>query len=247
MKIFFLIALGLLSFIISQCIEENIFWKGVFSNIGSAILVAGILTVMSEYVLKNELIEFLLEKVKLKTQIDSMGLEEIHSSASKIDYTKILSNSISSIDVVHTNGAEWIGRHMDIVREVLETKNCTIRVFLMSPSSVFLDAFAQHIKQPQEYIINRIQESVELWKSAVDVNVLKGKLKIYYHNVNPTSSLVRVDNRIINIQNKLISVRSKKLLCTIFRSTGREDDMFSVLSNEIKVIEERSELVFESQ
>lgn len=247
LKILILISLGLMSVIVSQIIEND-FWKASFSNIGSAVLVAGILAVISEAILRRELLDYIIEKINLKIQIDQSGLKEIYSYASNINYASLLQEAQLSVDIVHMNSKEWIGRHIDEIRDILNQKSCTIQVFLMSPDSIFLEPLSQHFNQSKEDMIKKIEGSVKEWKGISEKKQpLKGKLKIYYHNEHPTASLVRVDNKIINIQNRMVSGKSKKLFCTVFQSLNREDDIYSLYNREIRELESRSILIYESK
>lgn len=247
LRILILISLGLLAILSSQIINND-FWKATFSNVGSAILVAGILTVLSEFFLKRDLVDYVIERIGLKMQIDHSGLQEIYTSASDINYVSLLREARLTVDIVHINGLEWIGRHIDEVKKILNRKDCTIQVFLMSPESIFLEALSQHFNQSKEDMIKKIESSVREWtKLAESDNPLKGRLKIYYHTEHPTASLIRVDNKIINIQNRLVSGKSKKLFCTIFQSTNHEDDMYSLQVREIKELERSSKLIYESK
>jgi hypothetical protein len=234
-----LIIFGMIFILLSQ-ILTNEFWKASCSNIASAIIVAGIFSVINEKISKDSLIELILAKMKLKQEIDSTGIEEVFTDISNVDYRYYLKTAKKSIDIVHVYGRTWTTNNMDEIEEKLLNTNCQIRVILLSPHSPFIDGLASYYNITPEDLVSKIEEVTDMWKCLYAKKMQRKKrstqssLTLYYHNGQPASALYRIDNRIINVQSKFSGGRSKKLPTLVCIDTERADDLYGNFYKEIQ-------------
>jgi len=242
--VFWLTIIGLLAFglglvLISQK-TTNEFWKATWSNLASAIMVAGIFSAVNEKLMKDKLVELILSKIKLKDRIDKTGIEEVYTDIRDIDYRYYLKDAKNFIDIIHVYGRTWTTNNLDEIREKLFYSNCQIRIILVSPESIFIEGLANYYNISPEELKHRISEVTKMWTDLAEEKNRRKKskttssLKLFYHKGQPASSLYRIDERIINVQNKFSGMRSKKLPTIVCRNTSQTDDLYENFLKEIE-------------
>ena len=70
------------------------------NNIGSVMLISGIYTIFDSFMLKNSLIELVIQKVKLDKEIDAYGVIELGSTLTNIDYKDLIEKAETNIDII---------------------------------------------------------------------------------------------------------------------------------------------------
>lgn len=247
-----LILLSLVIFAINEWINAscdgsvvNIIYS-ILNNIASAILISGILGVIDAYFLKSSLIDLILEKVKVKEQINSTGLEEVLPGIRNIDYSSYIKKAKKNIDIVHIYGRTWTNNYGDEIKEKLLKSNCTIRIVLMNPESPFVPALEKHFDYKQDELVKYIKDVSKVWRD-MNKKVSKGKkrkkqgtIELYYHSGQPTNAMYRIDNRIVVVQTKSTKEKTTRLPSMIFRNLYNGECLYKTYLNEI------NELVRES-
>lgn len=234
-----LISLGFIFIFISQVVT-NEFWKASFSNVASAIIVAGIFAAFNEKIMKGELIETILAKIQLKQQIHDTGIEEIFADISNIDYRAYIKSAKKNIDIIHVYGRTWTTSNLDEIEEKLLNSNCQIRVVLVDPESKFIPGLADFYGITPEKLKLKIEEVTDMWRKVKEKKELRkkrktqGSIRVYYHKGQPASSLYRIDDRIINVQNKFCGTRSKKLTTLVCKKGGKAEYIYDNFTDEIE-------------
>ncbi|MBZ0312753.1 hypothetical protein AB2T96_11145 [Clostridium butyricum] len=228
-----LLIIGFVFVILSQTIT-NSFWQATCSNCASAIIVAGIFSIISETITKEQLIDTILTRMNLKKEIDETGIEDVFTDISDVDYRYYFKSAKKNIDIVHVYGRTWTTNNMDEIKDRYLNSNCDIRVVLVSPQSPFIDGLADFYNITSDELRDRIQEVTNMWKQTyLEKKEKRGRkttqstLKLYYHKKQPVSSLYRIDDRIINVQNKFCAGRSKKLATIICKNTKNNSDIYN--------------------
>ncbi|GEM_PF-1060666 len=246
-----LLLLGV-GFILASQYITNEFLKTSCSNIASAIIVAGIFSAVNEKIIKDNLIELILSKIKLKQEIDETGIEEVFTDISDVDYRYYLKAAKRNIDILHVYGRTWTTNNIDIIQDKLVASNCNIRVILVDPESPFIEGLAQSYVTTSDDLKKRIQDVSVMWKNLYAEKIVRKRkttqssIKLYYHKSQPASALYRIDDRIINVQNRCTSGRSKKLTTIICKDTRRADDIYDNFLNDIEeLITNSSEIKLE--
>lgn len=244
---------GLIFFIISEKFCEGLA-KNILNQISLAILISGILGMINEYCLKTNLIELVLEKVDMKSDLDSTGIEAIYSNITEINYKSYYKKARRNIDIVHIYGRTWTTNHIDEIMEKAKSVNCKVRVVLVSPDSPFVGALEKHYDYDEGKLKSLIQEVSNIWRTKQEkLDEIKkaskkksknvGNIELYYHKGQPTNSMYRIDNRIVVVQTKTTHEKTTMLPAMIFRKTENENGYFKIYQKEIEQLIKESEKV----
>ncbi|WP_409068861.1 hypothetical protein ACFLKC_14095 [Clostridium caseinilyticum] len=103
--------LGIILFVVSEIIKNSII-SNVIGEIASAVLISGILGVIDAYLLKESLIELILDKIKVKEEVNRTGLEELVPGITEINYKYYFKHAKKNIDIVHIYGNTWTNNNI---------------------------------------------------------------------------------------------------------------------------------------
>lgn len=246
-----IVSLGLL--FLSENMPQGI-WQNIVNQISLAILISGILGLINEYMLKESLVELILNKVKIKSDVDSTGIELILARITEIDYKLYFKKAKKNIDIVHIYGRTWTNSHLDEIMDRVKSVNCKVRVILVDPNSLFVPALEKHYGYEDGQLKSLIEEVSDIWrkqyKKIEDMSVNKkrkkqkiGKIELYYHNGQPTNSMYKIDDRIVVIQTKTTKEKTTRLPAMIFKNTKKDDCFFKIYDKEINQLIKESRLV----
>lgn len=239
---------GIILFVLSEFIK-NLILKNVISEIASAILISGILGVIDAYLLKESLIELILDKIKVKEEVNRTGLEELVPGITEINYRYYFKNAKKNIDIVHIYGKTWTNNNIDQITDRVLRKNCKVRVILLNPDSKFVPALEEHFKYDKGELSKLIHSVSKMWKEKHEKKQSQGKkatqgcIKLYYHKGQPTNSMYRIDDRVIVVQTKTTQEKTTKMPATIFRDTNKADCFYNTYLKEIEQLIKESEEV----
>lgn len=236
-----LIIFGFILLTISDMLSEG-FLKSAVSNVASGVLFSGIFSFINEKITKDSLIELILDKMNLKQDIERTGIEEVHTDIAKIDYSYYIKNSKKNIDIVHIYGRTWTNTCMDEIKERLANSNCKIRVVLVSPDSKYISGLASSFDMSEEDLIKTLNDVKKMWfeihkywkQSLNTKRPSQSDLKVYYHRGQPSSSIYRVDDRLINVQNKFSGNKTRKLAALICKDSKNPDDLYKTFLTDIE-------------
>lgn len=229
-------------------------WLGnsLISNVGSVLLVSGIYTIIDNMVLKKSLIELVIQKVSLDKMIDDTGLIKIDSTLTNIEYREFFENATLNIDIIHNYARTWTTNNFDFIKNTVMNKECRLRIVLLNPESLFVQALEKHYGYTEGHLVGLINEVTDKWKALYnDVedkrkaclkkksnpykNKHCGSVELYYFNGQPTNSLYRVDDKMIVVNAKNSKEKSVYLPYTIFQDNG-EKGLYHIYLNEIETI-----------
>lgn len=250
-----LLVLGIILLLISECLPDSIF-KNMINQIALAILISGILGLINEYILKKSLVDLILDKIQIKSDVDNTGIESILTKITEINYKLYFKQATKNIDIVHIYGRTWTNNHIDEIMERVKTAKCKVRVVLVSPNSSFVPALEKHFDYEEGKLGELIEEVTDVWRkqynkiediSKKDTRKSKkkklGTIELYYHEGQPTNSIYRIDDKIIVIQTKSSKEKTTKLPAIIFKNTKNNDCIFKIYQNEINTLIKESQKV----
>lgn len=244
-----LIILGLALFILGEYIEEYEFWSVILNNLGSTLLLSGVFGLLDQLILKQKLAEFILEKLKLKEEIDRTGIENIYYDIKDIDYKYYIKKAKKNLDIIHIYGRSWTTNLIDELKDKVFNSNCNIRVVLLSPDSLLIPGLAELFNYTEEELRNEILNSTKIWKN-LDFEKSKQKrrktlsnLTLYYHKGFPAYSLYRIDDIIIHVSNKLSRGRTARLPSFVIKNTNHTNDLFDIYLDQIENLIAESEKI----
>ncbi|PHC37067.1 hypothetical protein COF01_15410 [Bacillus pseudomycoides] len=226
-------------FWLSEFITGPTILKAVFSNIGAALLISGVVTAFSEYYTKNNLVEMIFKNIELKENIKKTGIDETLLNTSDVDYGYYIKKAKNTIDVFHIYGGTWTRNNHDFLVNRLLHSNCKIRIFLMSPNSKFLPALADQYGITPEELKSKIEEVKRLWediyakKKSQRRKATQSDLKLYFHESFPSRSIYRIDDQVIVVDSKIIKGRSNKLPVLICSDTKKTNDFYNYYVTEL--------------
>lgn len=214
----------------------------VLSNIGAVLLVSEIYTIIDNMMLKESLIDMVVQKVNLKKDVDDTGLIKIGSNLADIPYSELLGNASANIDIIHNYARTWTTNNLDFIKNSVLNKKCKLRVALLNPDSPFVGALEKHYGYSEGRLLKLIEEAADTWKKLYreieerrKQNKQVGILELYYFNGQPTDSLYRIDDKIIVVTTKNSESKSVYLPFIIYQKNG-ENGLYSIYLKEINAI-----------
>lgn len=219
-------------------------WQGnaFVSNVGSVLLISGIYTIIDNMILKESLIEMVVQKVNLKKEIDETGLIKVGFTLTDIPYSDWLGKASKNIDIIHNYGRTWTTNNLDFIKEAIIHKKCKVRVALLNPQSEFVSALEKHYDYPEGQLVKLIKEAIDTWKKLYGEieenrksNKNVGTLEIYYFNGQPTNSLYRIDDKLIVVSTKNSKSKSIYLPYSVYQKNSR-NGLYTVYLKEIEDI-----------
>lgn len=265
--IFGIIIIGLIC-IFSSTNVESVRMSNFISNIGSILMISGIYTLIDSYFLKRDLIDLVIEKVRLDKKVDDTGLIEIGNNLSEINYKDYFNQAKENIDILHIYGRTWTSNNLDFIKCCTLDGRCKLRIIIMNPESKFIPALEEHFNYNQGDLINYINESTRIWERChKDIKDKKeyftlrkkrnrdkkkyktnnyGSLEFYYYNGQPTNSIYRIDDKIIVVETKTSKEKSTNMPYMIFKKNSYDNNLYSVYLEEIeRVIKESKKNEFD--
>lgn len=215
-------------------------WKSIFCSIGSVFIVSGVYNVIYEYGIRNSMFNVIRKELGIKDFIVSAGVDSIWLQLNDIPYKSLFHDVKTEIDIVHSYGNSWNEANYDYIKDVLQQKNgVTIRVILLSPKSKLVNGLYElYRKNTVEELLNSMQESIRYWLELSEIAQNNSNVvKIYYHEQNPTHSLYRFDDKIVNVNNLITKRRTSKLPTIICKRNEKyTDTLYSNYKSEIEDI-----------
>jgi hypothetical protein len=111
-------------------------WAKALSGLATAILTAGTLGLLFEYVNKQRLIEEVVRDAVGQTRSIELGLSDIRLKVSEIDYRRAIRSSRILI-VGSRYSSSFLDRHKDEVRDRLLKRGLSMKVLHMKDASIF--------------------------------------------------------------------------------------------------------------
>lgn len=214
----------------------------ILSNIGSVLLISGIYTIIDNMILKESLIEMVVQKINLKKDIDETGLIKIGNNLTDVPYSELLGNASANIDIIHNYARTWTTNNLDFIKNSVLNKECKLRVVLLNPDSPFVGALEKHYGYSEGQLLGLIKEAVDTWKGLYqeiekrrEQKKRVGIMELYYFNGQPTDSLYRIDDKVIVVATKNSKTKSTYLPFIIYQKNG-ENGLYAIYLKEIETI-----------
>ena len=118
---------------------------------------------------------------------------------------------------------------------------------MLSPESKLLEGLYElYRKKSLKDLYKSMYKSIEDWMDLVEIaNKTHNTIKIYYHDQNPTHSIYRFDDKIVNVSNLIPNIKTTKLPTIICKKNDKySDTLYSNYYDEIEnVINQHAEEV----
>lgn len=225
--------------------DPSSFGYKFFTDLGSAILVSGVISFISQIMLKKEFDLDLAEKMKISESINSSGLTTILTDASKYDYTEIMMKA-RNFCVIINDGKRWVENHSQKLKDRFDKTSNTTEFFIVNPEGPFFKALAVKTNKNEEELRAKIENTITLLKEIYSESKKKSKLNIYYLKNYPTQTLFYSDNKVVVTPYQTSSGRNTIPLYEYSFKTHKES-IGKHLNEDLKKVREESTLIWEGR
>ena len=210
-------------------IASSLLVSGVYSIISQYLLVEKQIeevtncfkTVLEEHFSREEIVNLIMDKTHLSENIESSGLARVYPSFNNIKYDLFFEQAKRNIDIFHAYGSTWTRYHLNnIVRQLEMYPDICIRIFLLSPKSSEVQSVSKaagdNITETQEKMHKVFSDWFSLYEYLLDKKGFIGSFNIYYYTGRPVHSLYRADDEVICVINRVEYNRSEwwpSILC----------------------------------
>ena len=205
-----LVLIGAICYLVQAHISASNYpaWHTALGNIGSAVLICGLLTLFQNIITKHLEDANLRKLLKISTSVHDSRLMDILIDSSKYNYTDIIVKSISFAAIMN-DGQRWVGNNSPALEQRFSRANTTTEFFLVNPDSPFCQSLANKTQTTLESQKNKILTAIGLIESTYNRSKKKGDLKIYYLKNYPTQTLFFSDESVVVTPYQVSSGRTK--------------------------------------
>lgn len=220
-----LLLAGIILIFYSEKIENEI-WKSGIEKLATAITITGIFSLINNLFLSFNLIEIILEKIKLNTDINDSGLIRVFNRFNKINFLDYFDKEIDEIDIAHTYGRTWTRQYEDELKNQVQNNDTKIRVVLQNPDSKFVSGLASHYGTTPDALKKMIEGTIHIWKEIRNSVSKKSNIELYLADMLPSYSHYRFDDAIITIVNPKSKGKTKKLNAFSCKNQKAENTLY---------------------
>ena len=218
--------------------------KDLLSSLSHTLLVAGLLSVIYEFFLRQEILQmvkkrvdelqasisaemksieatireenqFIQKYINLSESIKTLGLSLVAPSSSKFDYSELF-NGDSPLYIVMNDGRTWASFHSaSLAKRFKDSRKKTVFI-VIHQESPFLAVLCQKVKSTREGLQAKINETIQNLKGyGADVDCLE----VYGHQLPTTYSLVLNKNLAV-LTPYPMAEKAEDIPAYVYRNTG---------------------------
>ena len=216
----------------------------LFGNLGSAILICGILTLLQTLITKKYEEDNLRKLLGISVSIKLSKLKIIMTDSSEYNYKDVLTKS-SEFHAIMNDGLRWVGNNSSFLELRFNKKATETEVFLVNPEGEFCKALAVKTDKSLEDLKSKINQTVQQLESTYNRSKKNGRLRIYYLKNYPTQTLFYTDDSVIVTPYQTSSGRS---IIPLYEYEYEENDVSiaSHLFKDLKNVQQESKLISEN-
>lgn len=217
----------------SKYLNDNI----LVENIAFTVMISFSTGIVSELFLKRDMINCILEKMKLKQNLDDTGLEYISCSFNDIDFHKYIKEARDNIDIIHMYGLTWLNSNFQYVKKYAIENGCKVRVVLLDPESKMIESIIESYSKEdndgtkaieQNKIKDKLQEAIKMIENS--------RAELYFHKGPFYNAIYRIDNRVIIVQKEMTSEKDIEMPVFVFKKKDGKNCVFEKYIREIEEI-----------
>lgn len=196
-----LICLGLFLFLAQSlwCVP-NTFWNSLTGNLGCAVLIGGLISLLEHFFLRQENERRLAEMFNVSISIKESGLRNIMTNSQDYHYHDLIVRS-HLFSAIMNDGRRWVGNHTDAIEKRFNINGSITEFFFVNPNSDFCKALERktHLDnvEDQEKPEAKIVQTISLLKSTWHKSEKAGTLRIYYLKNYPTQTLFYTEDTVV--------------------------------------------------
>lgn len=176
--------------------NEHPQWSTFFGNVGSAVLICGLLTLFQNLITKKFEDDNLKHLLGISSSITQSHLKTILTDSSKYNFSDVITKS-ADFSVVINDGLRWVGNNSNSLEKRFNRKNTETEFFLVNPDSDYCKALANKTDRSVEDLKSKIEQSISQIEATYNKTNKKGRLKIYLLKNYPTQTLFYADDVVI--------------------------------------------------
>ena len=182
-------------------------WYTALGNIGSAILICGLLTFLQDLITKQIEDANLRSLLGISSSIRESRLKTILTDSSQFNYKDLIIKS-ADFSAILNDGLRWVGNNSPHLEKRFSRKNTVTEFFFVDPESHFSHALAQKTDKTHDELKSKIEQSVSQLVSTYNKTCKAGELRIYYLKNYPTQTLFYADDSVVVTPYQVSSGRS---------------------------------------
>ena len=201
-----LIILGLVCILWQSNLRADHGLRPYLSEISSAILVGGVLSVLYKMFEDKESKNDLRRLLRIHDSVDELGLTEILPEVQGYNFTPLISDS-ASLSIVMNDGLRWIGNNAVNLEQRFSNKTETI-FLLVDPDSQFVKCLANKISTTEDDLGKKIRDAWQRIESAFNKSQKQGVVRIYRIRTYPTKSMFFTEKHLVETPYQTASGRA---------------------------------------
>lgn len=173
-------------------------WQSFLQEVGSALLVTGLLTTVWDVYGKRAFLDEILAKAQISTEIKISGLVKVTENFNDISWKSYL-QTVEKLDLLFVYARSWRQINVDSLRAVVARRGTRIRVMLPDPEDdITITSIARRFGWTNEKLLGLIRESEEFYAGLQDIAIANGSIvEVWFLPGVPQFTFYRFDRVIV--------------------------------------------------
>jgi hypothetical protein len=237
-----MIIIGLLSIAYKGSIGVQDWKYPYLSELSSALLVGGILSLLFKIFQEKETENTLRRLLRIHDSVDELGLKQILPEAQGYNFTRII-DSAGTLSIVMNDGLRWVGNNTVALQDRFSKEGVT-EFFTVDPNSSFIESLAAKTALTSDELKKKIQDSWKRLEETYNASSRIGVLRLYRLKTYPTRSFFLSEDTLVETPYQTASGRAKIPVYEYGKVT-RRDAPFFFAQHDIEAI--RKEAILEKE
>ncbi len=174
--------------------------RAVLRSLAAVTLTSGIISVIFNLLIRQELASFWLDAIGVKASIEKAGLKHIELDFHVLDLRNYIRKS-QKIDFCVIHAEKVIGNHARDFREFLSKPENELRACFLDKDSTCAPALIENFEYKDGQLNQMIESSIASLKSCIEDLRAQGKktgrLRIWKQNLPPKHTFYRFDDAVL--------------------------------------------------
>lgn len=221
-------------------LEAASWQKPYLSELSSALLVGGLLSLLFKIFQDRESEYTLRRLLRIHDSVDELGLVEILPEVQAFNFTELIEGA-DSLAVVMNDGLRWVGNNTISLSKRFAKKSTT-EFFTVSPDSPFIETLAKKVNCPSDDLKRKIKDSWQRIEDAYNLSDKKSGFTIYAMDTFPTRSMFLTEDQLVETPYQTAAGRAKIPLY-LYKKVARGDSPYSFAHNDIEHLRQEATVI----
>jgi len=237
-----LLIVGILIVLIQEKLGSSNWAYPYLSQIASALLVGGTLSLLFKIFVDRDSYKKLTELFRIHDSIIRSGLKELHMDSKSYNYSDLIENS-KEFTAVLNDGLRWVGKYSVVLGKRFGEKTTT-EFFLVNENGPFVAILASKVGTKEDSLKEKLRQSKKLIIDTYESSGKKGVLKIYAMKNFPTHAVFRGEEHVVLTPYQISSGRRSVPLYVYEKQHG--DSVAGDVIGDLEFLRTESECVYDS-